>query len=52
MTSIYQMISAQPGLIPQVTGDLTHTIILAASVFVDHYYRYCYAYLIRGTSSE
>ena len=35
--SIDQMVSAQPGIIPQVTGDLTHARLWAATLFVDHY---------------
>ena len=52
MTSIDQMVSAQPGLITQVTGDLTHARFWSATVFVDHYSDYFYANLITGTSSE
>ena len=42
MTSIYQMVSAQPGLIPQVTGDITHTRLYTLNVFVDQYYENFY----------
>ena len=40
MTSIDQMVSDQPGLIPQVTGDLTHTRLWEATVIVYHYSKY------------
>ena len=46
------MFSNQPGLIPQVNGDLTHARLWAATVFVNHYYDYCYDQITRGTSSE
>ena len=36
MTSIDQMVFAQPGLITQVTGSLTHARLWEATVFVDH----------------
>ena len=52
MTSIDYMVSAQPGLIPQVTGALTHGRLWAAAVFVYHYSVYCYTQLMRGASAE
>ena len=52
MTSIDQMVSFQQGLIPQVTGYLTHAIFWEATVFVDHYYNYCSTHFMRGTSAE
>ena len=52
MNLIYQMVYAQPGLVPQITGGLTHSRFWAATVFVDHYFDYFYAQLIRGTSYE
>ena len=36
-TLIENMVSFQPGLTPQVTGDLTHVRFLEATVFMDHY---------------
>ncbi len=36
-TSLDQMLSAQPGLIPQMSGRLTNLCIMAATVFVDHF---------------
>ena len=52
MTSIDNMVSVQPGLITQVTGTITHTILRVATILMYHYYNYCYAQLLRGTSSE
>ena len=52
MTSIDHIVSAQPGLTPQVTGALTYERFWEDTVFVDHYYNYCYANLMRGTSAE
>ena len=52
MASIDNMVSNQPGIIPQVTGDLIHTRFWATTVFVYYYSDYCYAHLMRGTSSE
>ena len=46
------MVSSQPGLIPQVTGALTHARLWAATIFLDHYSNYFYSHLTRGTSSE
>ena len=52
MTSVKQMVYVQPGLIPQVTGSLTHATFWASSVFVYHYSYQCYSHIIRGTSYE
>ncbi len=38
--SIDQMISAQPGLIPQIAGFLTNLRIWGATIFVNHYSDY------------
>ena len=46
------MVSDQPDPIPQVTGDLTHARLWAATLFVDNYSKYWYAHLMRGTSGE
>ena len=46
MTSIGQMFSDQLGIIPQVTGTITHLVFWAATVFVEHYYDYCYTRLM------
>ena len=52
MNSIYHMVSVQPGLIPQVIGDITHARFWSATVFVDHYFNFYYTQLMRGTSGE
>ena len=52
MTSIDQMISSQPGIIPQSIGSITHAVLWEATVFVDHYSYYCYSFPISGTSAE
>ena len=46
------MVSAQTGLIYQVTRDLTHTRFCVATLFVHHYSDYCYTHVMRGTSDE
>jgi hypothetical protein len=40
-------LSAQPGLIPQISGKLTHQRVNGAMVFVDHSSDHVYAYLMR-----
>ncbi len=42
-----QLVSAQPGLIPQISGRLTHQHVNGATVFVDHCSDHVYAYLMR-----
>ena len=44
--SIDQLVSAQPGLIPQMSGFLTNQRIWGATVFVDHVSDYVYVFLI------
>jgi hypothetical protein len=46
--SINQMISAQPGLIPQIAGFLTNPMIWDATIFVDHFSGYVYDALMRN----
>ena len=41
------MISAQPGLVPQVSGHLTAARIWAATIFLDHMSRHVYVHLMR-----
>jgi hypothetical protein len=41
------MVSAQPGLIPQMSRRLTNLCIMAATVFVDHFSDHVYVYLMR-----
>jgi hypothetical protein len=45
--SMDQMVSAQPGLIPQMSGRLTNLQIMGATVFVDHYSDHIYVYLMK-----
>jgi hypothetical protein len=42
-----QLVSAQPGLIPQISGKLTHQHVNGAMVFVNHLSDHVYAYLMR-----
>jgi hypothetical protein len=46
------LISAQPGLIPQISGSLTCMQINGATVFVDHYSDHVYVFLMRDLSLE
>jgi hypothetical protein len=51
--SMDQMVSAQPGLIPQMNGRLTNFRVMGATVFVDHYSDHVYIYLMKDlTLSE
>ena len=43
-----QMVSAQPGLIQQMSERLTNLRIMGATVFVDHYSDHVYAYLMKN----
>ena len=52
MSSIDQIIYAQPVITPQVTGTLTNSRFWSVNVFVDYYYDYCCVHLIRGDSYE
>jgi hypothetical protein len=42
-----QMVSAQPGLIPQLSGHLTNLRIMGTTIFVDHFSNHVYAYLMK-----
>ena len=46
------VVSAQEGLIPQVTGTLTSARITGATVFVDHVMKFLYVHLMRSLSTE
>jgi hypothetical protein len=48
--SMDQLISAQPGLIPQMAGFLTNLQIWGATIFVDHFSDYVYVALMRDLS--
>ena len=52
MEYIGNMVSTQPGLIPQVTGDLTHARFWTSTLILDNYYNYFYDHLMSGTSDE
>ncbi len=45
--SMDQLVSAQPGLIPQMAGFLTNLRIWGARIFVDHYLDYVYVALMQ-----
>lgn len=51
-TSLDQIVSAQPGLIPQMSGKLTILRVNSATVFVDHYSDLVYVYLMRNLTFE
>ncbi len=46
------MVSAQPGLIPQMSGHLTNLQVMGAMVFVDHYSDHVYVYLMCDLTLE
>ena len=50
--SIDQLVSAQPGLIPQMTEFLTKMHIWGATVFVDHVSDYVYVALMRNLTLD
>ncbi len=45
--SIDQLVSAQPGLIPQIANFLTNSCIWGANVFVNHYFDYVFVNLMQ-----
>jgi hypothetical protein len=47
-----QLVSAQPGLIPQISGKLTHQRVNGATVFDNHFSDHVYAYLMRGLTLD
>jgi hypothetical protein len=51
-TSVDQIVSAQPGLIPQMSGKLTILRVNGATIFVDHHSDLVYAYLMRNLTLE
>ena len=51
-TSMDHLVSAQPGLIPQMSGFLTNLRITGATVFVDHFSDHVYVYLMKDLSLE
>ncbi len=50
--SLDQMVSAQPGLIPQMSGHLTNLGFTGATVFVDHFSDHVYVYLMGDLTLE
>ena len=50
--SIYQLVSAQPSLIPQIFGYLTNMIILGATFFVDHVSDFTHVALMRDLTLD
>ncbi|MGL6008734.1 MAG: hypothetical protein ACRC1D_04685 [Culicoidibacterales bacterium] len=50
--SMDQMVSAQPGLIPQMSGHLTHLRIMGATIFVDHFSDHVYVYLMKDLTLD
>jgi hypothetical protein len=50
--SMDHLVSAQPGLIPQITGNLTGQRINGATVIVDHYSDHVYVYLMRNLTLD
>ncbi len=47
-----QLVSAQPSLIPQISGRITHQCVTGATVFVDHCSDHVYVYLMRDLSLD
>ncbi len=45
--SLDQMVSAQPGLIPQMSRRLTNLCIMATTIFIDHFSDHVYVYLMK-----
>lgn len=50
--SIDQLVSAQPGRIPQMSGFLTNQRIWGATVFFDHVSDYVYVFLMRDLTLD
>ncbi len=51
-TSFDQIVSSQPGFIPQMSGKLTNLLVMGATVFVDHSSDHVYIYLIHNIMLE
>ena len=52
MIAVDQLISAQPGLVPQERGSMTRARIWTATIFVDFATRYVYVALMRDKSGD
>ena len=50
--SVDQIVSAQPGLIPQMSGFLTSKRLWVATTFVDHVSDYVYVHIIRDLTLD
>jgi hypothetical protein len=50
--SMDQMVSAQPGLIPQMAGSSTNLCIWGATIFVDHFLNYVYVALMNDLTLD
>ncbi len=50
--SMNQLVSAQPGLVPQMSGFLTNLRIWGATIFTDHFSDYVYVALMRDLSLD
>ena len=51
-TSVDQLVSAQPGLVPRISGRHTRQRISAATCFLDHYSDFSYTHLCTSTTQE
>eukprot|EP00957_Ditylum_brightwellii_P080845 6149658-Ditylum_brightwellii.AAC.1 len=51
-TSTNQLVSGQPGLVPQISGQLTNKRITGATVYVDHATDLLYIHLMQSLSAE
>ena len=51
LVGVDQMISAQPGLIPQDKGNLTRARIWACTIFVDYYTGFVFVALMRDLTA-
>ena len=51
-TSADQLISAQPGLVPRISGKHTRQRITAATCFLDHYSDFSYTHLCTSATQE
>ena len=47
-----QMISAQPGLVPQEKGHMTRARIWASTIFIDYFTGFTYVALMRDLTAE
>ena len=52
MTSVDHMIPLQPIIVPQVAGEITHTILWESNVFVNNFSDDLYAHLMRENLSK